>query len=165
MPKLRLADLRLIPEPATVAEWDVTPDLREWIEGEIQRQEEAAHGHSQPSGAWDFDSCVREVRDKANGGTVATAYRHGTGEFIALNDPADVLRRLAADRKILAAHPYTTNVINPSYGEHTAGFGCETCHDWDGVPEGRGNCTTILALAEGYGLEPADDGDVEVIRG
>ncbi|WP_435285259.1 hypothetical protein [Streptomyces bacillaris] len=62
-------------------------------------------------------------------------------------------RWCAAHRKILEAHPYTTRVINPSYGPHSAGFGCETCHDWDGVPEGRGNCPTILALAEGYGLD------------
>lgn len=70
-----------------------------------------------------------------------------------------------ATRKILAAHPYTTSVINPGYGERTAGFGCETCHDWDGVTEGRGNCPTILALAEAYGLEPAGEQDVEVVRG
>ncbi|CAM5626952.1 hypothetical protein STENM36S_08713 [Streptomyces tendae] len=55
-------------------------------------------------------------------------------------------------------------MINPQYGRHTAGFGCETCHDWDGVPEGRGNCDTVLALAEAYGLDPADETDVEVVR-
>ncbi|MFJ6363416.1 hypothetical protein ACIQIE_19830 [Streptomyces globisporus] len=50
-------------------------------------------------------------------------------------------------------------MINPSYGPHSAGFGCETCHDWDGVPEGRGNCPTILALAEGYGLDDKETDD------
>ncbi|WP_327335833.1 hypothetical protein OG384_04165 [Streptomyces sp. NBC_01324] len=105
--KLRLADLRRDGDPeelVTVAEFDVTPGLHEWIE------EQAA--------APDADA-----------------------------------RWSRATRKILAAHPYTTTVINPQYGPHTAGFGCETCHDWDGVPEGRGNCATILALAEAYGLD------------
>ncbi|MGW5711539.1 hypothetical protein [Streptomyces olivaceus] len=165
-PKVRLAGITRGPKrPVTVAEWDTTPGLHEWIDGEIRRREEVARGHEQPCGSWEFDFCVREVRDRQNAGTVAMAYRNGTGEFIALNDPDDALRRLAADRKILAAHPYTTRVVNPGYGEHTAGFGCETCHDWDGVTEGRGNCPTILALAEAHGLEPADGGDVEVIRG
>jgi hypothetical protein len=59
----------------------------------------------------------------------------------------------AAHRKILEAHPYTDQVINPNYGKHGASFGCETCHDWDGVTQGYGNCNTILALAEGYGLD------------
>lgn len=72
-------------------------------------------------------------------------------EHIVRHDPAAVLRRIAADRKILEAHPYTTRVINPLCGQESAGFGCETCHNWDGVPEGRGNCTTVLALAEGWG--------------
>jgi hypothetical protein len=72
-------------------------------------------------------------------------------EHIVLHDPEAVLQRIAAERKILAAHPYTTRVINPLCGQESAGFGCETCHNWDGVPEGRGNCATVLALAEGWG--------------
>jgi hypothetical protein len=72
-------------------------------------------------------------------------------EHIVRHDPAAVLRRIAADRKLLAAHPYTTRVISPLCGQESAGFGCETCHNWDGVPEGRGNCATVLALAEGWG--------------
>jgi hypothetical protein len=68
-----------------------------------------------------------------------------------IDSPAD--RWCAAHRKILEAHSLTTSVIPPGYGEHTAGFGCETCHNWDGITEGRGNCATILALAEGYGLD------------
>jgi hypothetical protein len=119
MPKrLALGDLKHTPKsPVTVAEWDATPGLREWIEQQIAAAPEADARWSE------------------------------------------------AHRKILAAHPYTTRVINPAYGKHSAGFGCETCHDWGGVPEGRGNCDTILALAEAYGLEPAGEADVEVIRG
>lgn len=152
--------------PTTVAEWDVTPGLHEWIEGEIKRREGTARAPRHPSRVWEYDHVCGEVRDQANAGTVAFLGRDDpAGLHIELHDPASALRRCAADRKILAAHPYTWNVVNPSYGTHGAEFGCETCHDWDGVTEGRGNCATILALAEGYGLEPAGERDVEVIRG
>jgi cytochrome c5 len=70
---------------------------------------------------------------------------------IVRHDPAAVLRRIAADRKILEAHPITTEVINPGYGKRVADFGCATCHDWDGVTEGYGWCDTVRLLAEGYG--------------
>ncbi|MFD6656930.1 DUF6221 family protein [Streptomyces parvus] len=166
---LRLNQLRKHGAPeelATVAEWDVTPGLHEWIESEIQRQEKAARSADQ--GQW---AATREKYEEWDGGvesstagTVANCHAE-EAQHIALHAPASVLRRCAADRKILAAHPYTTQVINPSYGPHSAGFGCETCHDWDGVPEGRGNCPTILALAEAYGLDDEDTADVEVIRG
>ena len=161
-PRLRLA---CGPKtPVTVAEWDVTPGLHEWIEGQIKRREEAARSHGEGP-LWEYDETLLTVRDAAGGGAVAHVFLDGTGDHIMLNDPDAALRRCAADRKILAAHPYTTRVINPGYGSQSAGFGCETCHDWDGVPEGRGNCATILALAEGYGLEAAGEGDVEVVRG
>ncbi|HEX5566101.1 MAG TPA: hypothetical protein VFY14_04045 [Streptomyces sp.] len=68
-------------------------------------------------------------------------------------------RWCAAHRKILEAHPYTEAVIPPGYGPHGAPFGCETCHDWDGATQGYGNCATILALAEGYGLDDGEDTD------
>jgi hypothetical protein len=59
-------------------------------------------------------------------------------------------------QKILDDHTYTTNVVAPNYGPHSAPFGCERCHDWDGVTAGYGNCATLLALAEGYGLDDED---------
>lgn len=145
--KLALADTRTEPAPVTVAEFDVTPGLHEWIEDEIKRREDAALPALGLGTCPDWGHCDSEC----------------THEVWA-NNSADIVRRCAADRKILAAHPYTSRVVNPTYGPHSAGFGCETCHDWDGVPEGRGNCATILALAEAYGLEPAGDGDVEVVR-
>ncbi|MET9053337.1 DUF6221 family protein [Streptomyces bacillaris] len=69
---------------------------------------------------------------------------------IALNDPASVLRRCAADRKLIALH-------------HNDGFECPVCagEPWvDEDSEGNGEwtrssinapCPTLLALAEGYG--------------
>jgi hypothetical protein len=96
------------------------------------------------------------IEDAMDDGVITTvdpqaSADEGVARHIARQDPAAVLRRIAADRKILAAHPYTTRVINPVDGLQSAGFGCETCHDWDGVPEGRGWCDTVRLLAEGYG--------------
>jgi hypothetical protein len=63
----------------------------------------------------------------------------------------------AAKRRIVALHPTTENVINPGYGPHVAAFGCETCHDWDGITEGRGDCDTLRALAAPYSDHPDFD--------
>jgi hypothetical protein len=63
-------------------------------------------------------------------------------------DPPRARCEIDAKRAILAAHPLTTEVIPPGYRTGTGQpFGCETCHDWDGVTEGRGYCDTLLALA------------------
>ncbi|MEU6058020.1 DUF6221 family protein [Streptomyces sp. NPDC047097] len=141
-----------------MVELDVTPGLHEWINGEILRRAEVARECQQNSHAWAYDEASREIRELANAGTVARVYRHGTGIFIAANDPESVLRRCHADLMLLAAHPYTTEVAPPLAGQPSAGFGCTTCHRaWDEYGgediEGRGNCPSILALAEAYGLD------------
>lgn len=112
-PKMRLANIASGPKvPVTVAEWDATPGLHEWIEEQIAA------------------APARDAR----------------------------WSRLA--RQLLATHPYTHA---PS--KRGPGFYCDTCHVEDGVIEGGGNCDTVLALAEAYGLEPAGDDDVEVVQG
>lgn len=69
---------------------------------------------------------------------------------IAANDPESVLRRCAADRKLIAAHPVNRDVINEKPdGMH--GFGCFTCHNEDLLTIGYGWCASLRALAEGYG--------------
>jgi hypothetical protein len=154
--------------PVTVAEWDVTPGLHDWIEQRIAEAERALRSVEKEQGPtwttrWDVRTDSFQIVDES-GLLVAENLQPGASAFVALMAPSNAYARCAADRKILAAHPYTERVVDPSYGGHSAGFGCETCHDWDGVPEGRGNCATILALAEAYGLEPAGESDVEVIR-
>ncbi|WP_405699063.1 DUF6221 family protein [Streptomyces sp. NBC_01383] len=145
-------------ELVTVAEYDVTPGLHEWIEGEIQRQEQAALSHGDGP-LWEYDETLLTVRDAQGGGAVAHVILDGTGDHIMLNDPDAALRRCTADRKILAAHPYST------VAGGRAGFGCDTCHQSEyGGTEDDGNCATILALAEAYGLEPAEETDVEVVK-
>ncbi|MYS70361.1 hypothetical protein GTY88_07925 [Streptomyces sp. SID5926] len=166
-PKVRLSSITRNPKRlVTVAEWDTTPGLHDWIQGEVARREGAARlvGYERISSTDYLCESKYLLLHRGEEADAGPEMDPDLADHVALNGPDAVLRRCAADRKILAAHPYTTDVLNPGYGPHTVGFGCETCHDWDGVTEGRGNCTTILALAEAYGLDPADDGDVEVIR-
>lgn len=143
------------------------PDLHGWITQQIDDREEAARAAADgDSGEWFVGEKwnVLRIESLPAGCTPNILVVYGNmavqSDHIALNDPASVLRRCAADRKILAAHPYTTRVINPVDGSTSAGFGCETCHDLDGVPEGRGNCATILAVAEAYELTPEIPGYV-----
>ncbi|MFD8771465.1 DUF6221 family protein [Streptomyces sp. NPDC059916] len=152
----------------TVAEWDATPGLHEWIEQKIAEVERVLRNLDKEHGRgwttrWDARTDSFQIVD-GSGRLVAESIQPGSASFIALSSPAAVQRRCTADRKILAAHPYTAEALNPGYGPHTAGFGCETCHDWDGATEGRGNCETILALAEAYGLDEAGEENVEVVR-
>ncbi|MFD8545670.1 DUF6221 family protein [Streptomyces sp. NPDC059649] len=147
----------------TVAEWDVTPGLHDWIKQQIAQVEGVLRNLDKEHGRgwvarWDARTDSFRIVD-GSGRLVAENMQPVSASFIALSSPAAARRRCAADRKILAAHPHTTVVINPSYGPATAGFGCETCHDWDGVTEGRGNCDTILALAEAHGLDGEADID------
>jgi hypothetical protein len=71
-------------------------------------------------------------------------------EHIVANDPHAVLRRCAADRKILAEH-------RPQGGGYPSHYACEGCgYDGSYCPEPNtdhvNDCPTLLALAEGYGL-------------
>ena len=73
-------------------------------------------------------------------------------EHIARNDPARVLREVAAKRAILAAHKHR-------FEGHGDAFGCDTCH-WDrdyGMPLGVEWCTTLRALAAVHSDHPDYD--------
>jgi hypothetical protein len=78
--------------------------------------------------------------------TVSPAFR----THIALNDPASVLRRCAADRKLIELHrPQQTGAGFPDIQE------CRTCSA-DSLGDGYqylvpAPCPSLLALAEGYG--------------
>jgi hypothetical protein len=55
------------------------------------------------SGDWEYDDMVGEIRDCNNAGTLAILFLPEIGRYIEDTDPASVLRRIAADRKILVA--------------------------------------------------------------
>lgn len=79
------------------------------------------------------------------GGPAAEAYwqHFDTGRTL-----ADADARCA----LILEHPITTNIVGYGGGEYS--FGCETCHDQDGVTLGDGYCTTLLLLAHPYAAHP-----------
>jgi hypothetical protein len=131
------------------------PDLHGWITQQIDRVEAVARAAT--PGPWitpdhDDQPGMLEVRTAHEAdimigyvADVATADAH----HIALHDPANVLRRCTADRKILEVHkPYGGR----GYGGHAC-TGCgELNEDW--AVDHTNDCPTLLALAEGYGLTP-----------
>src|ERR1044072_3610807 len=133
-------------------------DLLAWLENAITRSETVAHSAAHAVGGPSGDGSERDVSARESGDTVADGVTYGdmwepmkqeACDHIALNDPASVLRRCAADRKLIAAHPITRDVISVQ-PDGTHGFGCSVCHHEDLMVAGDGWCDTLLALAEGY---------------
>lgn len=129
------------------------PDLHGWITQQIDTMETVASAAT--PGPWitpDHDDQVGmlEVRTAHEAdimigyvADVATADAH----HIALHDPTTVLRRCAADRKILEVHA-------PQGGdwEPHACLGCGTDSEFGVLVDHTNDCETLHALAEGYGL-------------
>jgi hypothetical protein len=127
-------------------------DLLAWLTDAIARRESAASAASPgpwvPGGigdyGWTVHTGVRSIE------TEDSEIGQADAKHIALNSPSAVLRRCAADRKLIAAHPITRDVI-VVMPDGTHGFGCSVCHNEDLLTVGDGWCDTLLALAEGYG--------------
>lgn len=109
-------------------------------------------------GTWDFDGDEEVSEDVGDwpvayvrGAMQAPGTQAANGGHIAANDPDTVLRRCAADRKMVNLHATTvfeTIRGNPKYGRD---YWCETCHV-PGDQGGRNWCETLRLLAEGYGI-------------
>ncbi|BBC30039.1 hypothetical protein SGFS_013330 [Streptomyces graminofaciens] len=110
------------------------PDLHTWITQQIANAERVARQAREDIAAL---LASGEINSRI-------AERH-----IALSDPANVLRRCTADRKILAEHQPFGSQWEP-YACVGCGLGAGDCGDW--VTEHTNDCPTLLALAEGYGL-------------
>lgn len=130
------------------------PDLHGWITQQIDKVE--ASTHSATPGPWSADTDDDTVM--ADAGTVARMWdyvRSGSdvqvkadmGLIIAHADPTAVLRRCAADRKILEVHA-------PQGGdwEPYACLGCGSDSEYGVLVDHVNDCETLHALAEGYGL-------------
>ncbi|MFF4338165.1 DUF6221 family protein [[Kitasatospora] papulosa] len=136
-------------------------DILAYLDHAITRYEETARAASKAVGGESWNGSDREVVvDLPGGDTVADGIMYGdlyesmkqqTSNHIALNDPASVLRRCAADRKLIAEHrPDGTG-------------GCVTCaRPEEAEEDSEGNsvsfrtasphpCSTLRHLAEGYG--------------
>jgi hypothetical protein len=126
------------------------PDLRDWILQRIRDTETAVEAC--PPWPWTFETDDDAVL-AADGIQVAEMLAlsgrqlHATGVFVVGNDPAAVLRRCAADRKILDIHHYAGGNRWDQYACHGCGY-----DDTGYLVDHANDCETLLALAEGYGL-------------
>ncbi|MFD5697480.1 hypothetical protein [Streptomyces lasiicapitis] len=113
------------------------PDLHGWITQQIDTTAARA-------GRWHDTECT--VHDTS----LIDAAVLGSSTLCDCGSPAAVLRRCAADRKILEEH-------RPQGGNHPSRYACDGC-GYDGgycpepITEHVNDCPTLLALAEGYGL-------------
>ena len=112
-------------------------DLHSWITHEIARSERIA----------------RQAReDIAALALIAITSSRFAERYLVLNDPTAVLRRCAADRKVLARHRLATERTWPL---NASCYGCGVMGDCDDpVTDNLNDCPELLDLAEGYGLTP-----------
>ncbi|MEV6180167.1 DUF6221 family protein [Streptomyces sp. NPDC052015] len=131
------------------------PDLHGWITQQVdetQRIAEAACG--QGAGRWHHETGYHSGRvEDERGETVV--YDEGApleeeAAHIALHDPAAVLRRCEADRRILERHR-----LDPDVHYEPACKGCGTYGDME-LPEtdNLNECPELLDLAHAHGLTP-----------
>jgi hypothetical protein len=126
------------------------PDLHGWISQKIDAAQALAIAC--PPWPWTFETDDDSVLS-ADGIQVAEMFALSSqqirtaGAFVAGNDPAAVLRRCAADRKILAIHSYAGGNSWDQYACHGCGY-----DDTGYLVDHANDCETLLALAEGYGL-------------
>lgn len=133
------------------------PDLHGWIVQQVdetQRIAEAARG--QGDGRWRHDSGHPNgyVYDECGQPVVydESAPLPEEAAHIAFNDPATVLRRCAADRKILARHRLAPEW---PWAHGAPCHGCGVMGDCDDpVTDNLNECPELLDLAEAHGLTP-----------
>ncbi|WP_435606668.1 DUF6221 family protein [Streptomyces ardesiacus] len=130
----------------------MTADLLAWLETAISEREAAARavGYDEIETVdylWGTKHLLLRRGDESKASTELDA---DLANHIALHDPASVLRRCAADRKLLDLHrPQQTGAGFPDVQE------CRTCSS-DSLGDGYqylmpAPCPSLLALAEGYG--------------
>lgn len=131
------------------------PDLHAWISAKVTAVEAAAQAC--PPWPWRYDADQDAVL-AADGIEVADVFAlsnrqlHATGEFIAANDPEAVLRRCAADRKILDRHIHDPESATWSSSPYPCrGCGFEGDCD-DPVTEHINDCPELLDLAHAHGI-------------
>lgn len=141
-------------------------DLYGWIVERIAAVEEAARDATEgpwfaehPEGRWGDDPEARLIGRGKTLGTLSNDYNgHLNADHIALNGPDVVLRRCAADRKLLEVHRPRHVDWPLSHRGGPGAYVCEGCgqagymQDW--VTEHANDCPVLLAVAEGHGLTP-----------
>jgi hypothetical protein len=139
-----------------VAAGGLVPDLHGWITQQIDGVEAVAleategpwfadhpeprHWGDDPESALIVSGKILCILDNQHNGPL-------NADHIVLHSPDNVLRRCAADRKILADHA--------TFGDGSVHcIGCGVDYESGPLVENVNDCPTLLALAEGYGLTP-----------
>ncbi|MFF3151858.1 DUF6221 family protein [Streptomyces sp. NPDC057910] len=130
------------------------PDLHTWITAQVDRAETIARNASAWGADWYHDDLLGEVRDYGNGNTITWASLPTYGRHVVANDPAAVLRRCAADRRILARHraaPDDTDTMK----DRT----CQACNYYNRIgmmpirlAVDLADCPELLDLARAHGI-------------
>jgi hypothetical protein len=132
------------------------PDLHGWITQQIDRVEETARAVEDHSAPWD-GQWIADGSDAArtyNGHVLFYGHNYplkaGLVAHVVAHDPAAVLRRCAADRKILARHRLNPDAI---WYEAAMCEGCGTEGEMGYLrTENLNDCPELLDLAEAHGL-------------
>lgn len=130
------------------------PDLHGRISQQITKVEAAAEAC--PPWPWTYNADEDTVL-AADGIQVAEAFalssrqQHAIGIHIAANDPEAVLRRCAADRKILARHCVDPEALGWSSTPYFCqGCGCDPYSDY--ATKHINDCPELLDLAAAHGI-------------
>lgn len=136
-----------------------------WLDSAIRQREETARAaaalQDDPENGWgivDDSSYAVPSKRRTISPHIGITHEPESAAHIVLNNPADVLRRCAADRKLLELHQAVPdhgryserNCPSDCDGEHSGPPVCASCRDYVGDPIGA-PCPTALAIAEGYG--------------
>jgi hypothetical protein len=124
------------------------PDLHGWITQQIDQREDLAK-RAAHYGRPDWPQPCTAAVDTGEDWPITTE-AGPIAEHIAVHDPAAVIRRCAADRKILEHHAPVGNGYPSHYACEGCGMDGGDCADWN--TEHINDCPTLLALAEGYGI-------------
>jgi hypothetical protein len=135
-------------------------DILAWLNDAIRYREETARAvgmdrfdiHTQPWGSTHLVEVYGAHR------SVGPELDEDFLKHVVLHDPAAVLRRCAADRKLLALHQPVADHGRYSEpqcpiecdGQHSGPSVCASCRDYVGDPV-EAPCPTVLLIAEGYG--------------
>lgn len=127
------------------------PDLHGWISSQVTEAETRAQAASAWGTVWYHDDFVHEIRDEGNGNTIAAVCQPEYAAHIVDQAPAAVLRRCAADRRILTRHNIDPD--KAAWSEATACKGCGVYGDCD-WPEtdNLNDCPELLDLAAAHGI-------------
>ncbi|MFF2864596.1 DUF6221 family protein [Streptomyces rubiginosohelvolus] len=125
-------------------------DILAYLDRAISKTEKTARAAAEDTelGWTDGDELGDAVYGATYVGTIASDpygfMSEGTRSHIALHDPESVLRRCAADRKLIAEH-------GPCSDQDLGCKGCGFNNQEESMVDHYEDCPVLLHLAEGYG--------------